>query len=266
MRKRSLAAGAAASAAAFATAAFAAVPATAAAPAAAPASVTPMCATSQLSAHLGGGDAAAGNLYRDLVVTNTSGTTCHLTGFPGVSLLDARGGQIGAPATREPLSYAPVVLRPGGSASDTIHTINHQGTCLPTSTSVRVYPPGNRASLVIPGELTNCHDELGISPLAAGTHGNPSDAGAPTPAPTSSATPVPTPAPTRSGGGAPVTPEPSPTRQVSVVPSGAPDTGVAAASSSGSHGTEIAAGASAAGVLLLGGLGVAARRRARARG
>jgi hypothetical protein len=270
MRKRSLAVGAAASAAAFATAAFAAVPATAAAPARG--TGTPMCATSQLTAHLGGGDAGAGNLYRYLVITNHSGTTCHVTGFPGVSLLDAHGKQIGAAAGREHNGYAAVTLAPGASASDTIHTINHQGTCLPASTSLRVYPPGNRASLVIPGKVTNCDHLLAVTPLLAGTGGNPSNSDS------GGATPVPTPAPSRSaasgapGTPAPVptgrltavpsgTPAPVPTGQVSAVPSGAPDTGVAPAASSGSHGTEIAAGSAAGGALLLGGLGYAVRRR-----
>ncbi|WP_406424471.1 DUF4232 domain-containing protein [Streptomyces sp. NBC_01589] len=49
-----------------------------------------------------------------------------------------------------------VVLEPGGSASVTIHTLNRQGACLPTSAQLRIYPPGDTASLVIPGEITNC--------------------------------------------------------------------------------------------------------------
>ena len=61
-----------------------------------------MCTTSQLTAALGGGDAGAGSLFRYLVLTNHSGTTCHLTGYPGLSMLDAGGKQIGAPADRQP--------------------------------------------------------------------------------------------------------------------------------------------------------------------
>ncbi|MFC4031827.1 DUF4232 domain-containing protein [Streptomyces polygonati] len=134
---------------------------------------TAMCTAAQLSAALGGGDAGAGNLYRYLVLTNTSTTACHLTGFPGLSLLDANGAQIGDPATREPVAYQPVVLAPGGSASDTVHTVNHQGACLPESVRVRVYPPGSRASLVFPGKITNCDDLLAITPLTGGETGNP---------------------------------------------------------------------------------------------
>jgi hypothetical protein len=137
------------------------------------AAATPMCATSQLTAALGGGDAAAGNLYRYLVLTNHSSTACHVTGYPGLSLLDAAGRRIGEPATRDPRSYQAVVLQPGGSASDTVHTVNQQGTCLPASVKVRIYPPGNTAWLDVPGQITDCDDQFSITPLAPGTSGNP---------------------------------------------------------------------------------------------
>lgn len=134
---------------------------------------TPMCTADQLTPSLGGGDAGAGNLYRYVVVTNHSSTTCHLAGYPGLSLLDAAGNQIGQPATRQPSSYQPVVLRPGGAASDTIHTANQMGTCRPTSAKLRMYPPGSRASLVFAGEVTICDEQFTITPFAPGTSGNP---------------------------------------------------------------------------------------------
>ncbi|MEW1861661.1 DUF4232 domain-containing protein [Streptomyces sp. NPDC088194] len=239
MRSSSLAAGAAV----FAVAALGSVPAMASSPVA-DASGTPMCATSQLSAALGGGDAGAGNLYRYLVITNTSGTTCHLTGYPGLSMLDANGKQIGQPATRDARTYAAVVLKPGASASDTIHTVNHQGTCLPASTKLKVYPPGNTASLTIPGAITDCYNTFAITPLAAGKGGN--DGGTPTAAPTAA------PSAGTSGGA-----------QVPTVPSGAPDTGLAETGSHGGNTTALAA--TGAGVLALGGAGVtvALRRKVR---
>ena len=132
-----------------------------------------MCTADQLTASLGGGDAGAGNLYRYLVLTNHSGTTCHVTGFPGLSMLDAHGKQIGAPATYQQLAHSPVVLRPGQSASDTIHTINQQGTCLPTSPKLRIYPPGSRQWIDFPGQVTNCDDEFEITPFTGGRTGNP---------------------------------------------------------------------------------------------
>ena len=142
-------------------------------PTSSPTAVT--CAASQLTAALGGGDAGAGNLYRYLVLTNHGSTPCSLTGFPGLSLLDAKGGQLGAPATFDhSMGYARVVLQPGASASDTVHTLNQGATsCSGTSSSLRIYPPGDTASLVIPGQVTLCGGELSVSPFTAGSTGNP---------------------------------------------------------------------------------------------
>jgi hypothetical protein len=132
-----------------------------------------MCTAGQLSVALGGGDAGAGNLYRYLVVTNTGSAACQVDGFPGLSLLDANGKQIGQPATRRPLAHSPVVLRPGASASDTIHTANQQGTCETPSTRLRIYPPGSRQSLTFPGSITICDGLFEITPFIAGRTGNP---------------------------------------------------------------------------------------------
>ncbi|WP_051951883.1 DUF4232 domain-containing protein [Actinacidiphila yeochonensis] len=243
----------AAGAAAVVVAALGAAPAVAGTPVA-DASATPMCATSQLSVSLGGSDAGAGQLYHTLVFTNTGSTTCHLTGYPGVSLLDASGRQIGQPADRDPRTYSPVVLAPGAAASDTIHTANRIGSCLPDSVKVKVYPPGNTASTTVSGAVAICSGTFTVTPLAAGDDGNPpgnsGPSASPTAAPTASATVT---GGTGTAGGA----------QISAVPSGAPDTGLAATGSGGSDtGLYAAAGA---GVLLLGGAGLAVARRRGAR-
>ncbi|BBA95296.1 hypothetical protein RVR_100 [Actinacidiphila reveromycinica] len=137
------------------------------------ADTAPMCTAAQLSAGLGGSDAGAGNLYRYLVITNKSATTCRVAGYPGLSLLDANGRQIGQPATRDARTYAAVVLQPGAAASDTIHTVNQQGTCLAASAQLRMYPPGSKASLTFDGQVTVCDDTFEITPFVAGRTGNP---------------------------------------------------------------------------------------------
>ena len=135
----------------------------------------PTCATSQLTASLGGSDAGAGNVYRYLLLTNHSGSSCEVTGFPGLSLLNAQGGEIGAPATFDhSFAYTPVVLTGGQTASATIHTLNSGATsCQGTSTSLRIYPPDNTASLLIPGQVMLCGNQLSVSPFTAGSTGNP---------------------------------------------------------------------------------------------
>ncbi|RAG84980.1 hypothetical protein DN069_14265 [Streptacidiphilus pinicola] len=215
---------------------------------AAPQAATPMCTTAQLTGSLGAGDVGAGQIYRDVVLTNHSSATCHLTGFPGVSVLDAHGAQIGAPATHEPRPYSLVVLAPGATATTTIHTTNRMTNdpkeCRPESTSLRVYPPGNRASLVFPAKLTICNNTFTVTPLVGSTTA-PSGSPTPTPVPSASATP---------------------SSQVSAVPSGAPATGEAPTNSGGGSAGTLAAGAGA--LLVLGGTGVAVARsrRSRARG
>ncbi|QMU75034.1 DUF4232 domain-containing protein [Streptacidiphilus sp. PB12-B1b] len=287
MRTTTLAAGALACTAVV----LGAAPAMAAAPASASsAAKTPACATSQLTASLGGSDAGAGNLYRYLLLTNHSGTTCDVAGFPGLSLLDSHGKEIGAPAVFDHnISYTAVAVRPGQTVSDTIHTLNSGATpCQGTSTSLRIYPPANKAALVIPGKVMLCGNQLSVSPFAAGTTGNPSNSGT-TVTPISAASGSPTPAPSSGGGAgsgtgasaAPATPTPSSagsgtgaapassaspaSGQVGVVPSGAPDTGVPPIGGS-SNETGLIAGACAIGAALLGGAGFMLRRRSQARG
>ena len=270
-------------------------PAMAAGSVAASAVKTPTCATSQLTAALGGSDAGAGNLYRFLVLTNHSKTGCELDGFPGLSLLNAHGQQIGAPATFDHnIAGSPVTVRPGQSVSDTIHTLNSGATsCQGTSTELRIYPPANKAALVIPGKVMLCGHLLSVSPFGPGTTGNPSDgvaaqpgsdsttpSNSPTPSAGSGPVSVPT-SGTGSGSGVSATATPGPGSSaapaaggasaaptsatgVSVVPSGAPDTGVPV-TDSGSN-TGLIAGACAVGAALLGGLGLMLRRRSQAQG
>src|SRR6478736_645998 len=53
------------------------------------------CAASSLSAELGQTNAGAGQVYQPLVLRNTGTAACELRGFPGVSVLDSAGTQIG---------------------------------------------------------------------------------------------------------------------------------------------------------------------------
>ncbi|MEY9874783.1 hypothetical protein ABH931_004283 [Streptacidiphilus sp. MAP12-33] len=166
------------SASAPSSAAASATPTTRPSASASPAG-TPLCTAAQLTPRLGAGNAGAGQIYTYLVVTNHSATACHVTGFPGLSLLDASGHQIGVPATYTYLPEQPVVLAPGASASDTIHTVNRQSNdpsqCLPTSVSLRIYPPGSRASLVFPGRITVCLGTFEVTPFGPGSTGNPAN-------------------------------------------------------------------------------------------
>ena len=127
-------------------------------------SATPRCATSELVVWLDtrGGGAAAGSAYYKLELANLSGHTCTLRGYPGVSAVDLRGRQLGSAASRDP-AQAPraVRLARGASAVATLRigdAVNYPAPrCREqTAAGLRVYPPGETASRVVPFPFLAC--------------------------------------------------------------------------------------------------------------
>ncbi|MGD9529387.1 MAG: DUF4232 domain-containing protein [Pseudonocardia sp.] len=142
-----------------------AAPATSPAPAS-PAAPTggavPRCTTAELTGSLGTPDGAAGSTYRPLLLTNTGTRTCELRGFPGVSYVTGDDGQQVGPAAQEEGERGPQVeLAPGEAASATVRFVNvgnfDEAACVPVPVrGLRVYPPGDTASLFVPAEGTGC--------------------------------------------------------------------------------------------------------------
>jgi hypothetical protein len=121
----------------------------------------PRCRTADLSGALGGSNGAAGTIYRWLTLTNRSSATCHLHGYPGVSLVDASGNQLGEPATENRgVAPATVLLHGGGKAYAAIGFPNPgnfpPGKCSAKATNLRVYPPGDTRSLLVPSDNQYC--------------------------------------------------------------------------------------------------------------
>ncbi len=122
-------------------------------PTEAPPAVQP-CATSDLALSQESAGAAAGTHFLSLVLTNTSGAECTLRGFPGVSLIDAGGNQVGEPAERnDAIDPTLVTLQPGEAAHATVGFPNYQnfpaGNCEGPSASIKLYPPDELTALVI---------------------------------------------------------------------------------------------------------------------
>jgi hypothetical protein len=123
----------------------------------------PACTTSGLVVWLNTmGNGAAGSIYYQLQFTNLSRHTCTLTGYPGVSAIGLSGRQVGAAASRNAIS-APrtVTLRPGAGASATLQIVEAgnfpRAACGPvTAAGLRVYPPNQRASKVVPFPFAAC--------------------------------------------------------------------------------------------------------------
>ena len=106
------------------------------------------CSTAGLRVTLGSQEsAAAGHFYRTLDFTNTSGASCTLYGYPGISFVTGAGGQqIGAGASRSPASKQLIVLAPGKTAHaqmDLVDVLNFPASKCAASNAhwIKVYPP-----------------------------------------------------------------------------------------------------------------------------
>jgi hypothetical protein len=138
------------------------------------------CLPADLQASLGTGQGAAGTLYQDIVLTNTSASACTLYGYPGVSFVTGVGGSIiGAPATRNSVFPKTLVtLQPGGHAY-TLIGVEQVGAlsptaCQPTNASwLRIYPPGDYGALFVQYSAQVCSKPkqvfMTVSAVKAGT-------------------------------------------------------------------------------------------------
>jgi len=141
-----------------------------------------VCSTSGLSLRLGAAGHAAGSAYIPIVFTNTSGSSCTLTGYPGVSFVaPGSGHQVGKAASRNTQHLgSTVTLASGGSASALIqiaNTDNFTDGCGATAASgLRVYPPDNKAAAYVAFTQNEqvCSDDVGqlsVESVVAGTAG-----------------------------------------------------------------------------------------------
>jgi uncharacterized protein DUF4232 len=123
----------------------------------------PRCTSGHLSAWLGiPGEPAAGTVHYQLELSNISGSTCSLYGFPGVSGFGPRDSQLGHAADRDHSRASHrVTLAPGGTAHVELGITNVANfsakSCQPRRASgLKVYPPGAFSSLEIPFSFSAC--------------------------------------------------------------------------------------------------------------
>lgn len=142
----------------------AAVPAGAAASFAAPVPALSACATSTTVVWLSipTGSAAAGSFSFDLKFTNLSRRACALSGYPGVSAIDLAGRRLGSPALRTGTpGHTPTDLASGLTATAVLRITDVNNfpatTCKRvTAAGLRVYPPGEKSSRVVPFPFVAC--------------------------------------------------------------------------------------------------------------
>ncbi len=127
------------------------------------ASGTPRCATSGLVVWLDTqGSGAAGSSYYMLELTNLSGHTCTLIAYSGVSAVNLRGRQLGKAASRTSSPQPKLVtLADGATATEVLRIVDVSlftpSACRPvTAAGLRVYPPNQTASKVIPFPFRAC--------------------------------------------------------------------------------------------------------------
>ncbi|MFG2779636.1 DUF4232 domain-containing protein [Streptomyces prunicolor] len=107
------------------------------------------CHTSELRAKVGANDPGAGQENFPIVLTNSSGRTCTVRGYPGAAFLNASGTQLGDDPQRESGSATTVTLKPGQSAWAGLSFSNPEVSGAKTATAswLAVTPPDEQDAL-----------------------------------------------------------------------------------------------------------------------
>lgn len=140
-----------------------------------PSAVLPTCMTSGLAIWLDTeGNGSAGGSYYNLEFTNLSGHACTMSGYPGVSAVNLDGHQLGSAASRNSTHAAKVVTLSGVTTkagfpslgtnvtATVVLKITDVGVYSPstcryvTAAGLRVYPPGQTSSKVVPFPFAGC--------------------------------------------------------------------------------------------------------------
>lgn len=137
------------------------------------------CKAPQLKLAAGDGDAGAGNRVRNFSLQNIGTQACSLTGYPTVTLQDARGRPVASVrAEQSPGSYfrqgqapTPVELAPQTKAYfemawNVVLDETMQKTC-PEAATLKVTAPSDTASLGLPFVFSPCGGRIHVSPIRA---------------------------------------------------------------------------------------------------
>lgn len=132
---------------------------------------TPVGVCSNLTLSLldnGGG--TAGTYYTNVVLTNAGNTTCTVTGFPKVSLLDAKGVVLGTATNTTSVTATAISLAAGKAAYAAVGFPNadnfEAGKCSVAAKNLSVTPPGATTPLLIATTYPYCPG-FSVSALSA---------------------------------------------------------------------------------------------------
>jgi hypothetical protein len=137
------------------------------------------CATSALQVKLGPADGYAGGSYQTIDFTNTSSTSCTMTGYPGVSLVTGPPyQQLGLAAKRSTTTpVTTVTLAPGATANAVVQIVDALNfpspSCQPAkAAALKVFPPDQFTAVYLPDTSYGCGQSvqtLYIAPVRSGS-------------------------------------------------------------------------------------------------
>ncbi|WP_127354826.1 DUF4232 domain-containing protein [Actinacidiphila soli] len=109
------------------------------------------CHTSDLRASVGKNDPGAGQENFPVVLTNRSGRTCTVYGYPGAAFVNASGKQVGPDPKRSSGKATTVALAPGASAWAGLTFSNPlvSGAHSTTPAAILITPPDETTSLKV---------------------------------------------------------------------------------------------------------------------
>ena len=147
---------------------------------AAPAAPVTRCRTGDLRASEGATDAAVGNRRTNYILTNVSGRSCSLRGYPGMSFHDDANAflrervQRGSRYLVTDPGPTRIVLAPGRAASFSLGWTGDVVDGCVEATRVRITPPDERSALGLRSTVTVCPRlPLVVSALVRGREGAP---------------------------------------------------------------------------------------------
>jgi hypothetical protein len=115
-------------------------------------------------------DSGAGTIAYNLVLANVGKRTCTLSGFPGVSLVNDNGNQVGSPAVRaDNYTEKKLTLQPGTKVYAVVSVENSSnfddGQCKAGATKFRVYPPNDTGYLSVVSPVAEWCPGFMVSPV-----------------------------------------------------------------------------------------------------
>ncbi len=123
------------------------------------------CGSAGLHVKVGSSNGAAGTIYYNIDLTNVSGSTCFLQGYPGVSLVSegsSAGSQIGADAKRDPVTPSRQIVLAAGQTAHAVLAVAQAGNfpaskCNPaTAHWLKVFPPNQTVAVYARFTIQTC--------------------------------------------------------------------------------------------------------------